>query len=230
MAAAFTFPAQVGEGFSGFGNAIVASAETATGDLTVTGGELGTDYTFADGVLTIKTNKAVTIANADPTKATTHRIEVADGVSANITLAGVNINVSSLSDTAAFKIADDSAGNVTITLADSSKNTLKGGECCAGLQKIGAYTETLGKLTIKGGANGTGKLNATGGLNGAGIGGGLTGSGSNIEISGGTVIATGGVNGTGAGGGYGAGIGGGKFGDGANRTISGGRVSATGSK
>ena len=52
-----------------------------------------TDYTYADGVLTIKTSTPITIANADPSAATTDRIEVADGVSANITLAGVNIDV-----------------------------------------------------------------------------------------------------------------------------------------
>ena len=132
MAAAFTFPARVGEGFSGFGNAIVASAETATGDFTVTGGELGTDYTYANGVLTIKTGTAITIKNTDPDAPTTHRIEVARDVEADITLAGVNIDVSSNSGTAAFKIADDSSGDLTITLAGDSVNKLKSGENCAG--------------------------------------------------------------------------------------------------
>ena len=91
----------------------------------------GTDYTYADNVLTIKSSAAMTISGTT----TTDRIEGADGVSANITLAGVNIDVSSQNDKAAFKIADNSIGDVTITLADSTTNTLKSGSYSAGLQK-----------------------------------------------------------------------------------------------
>ena len=54
MSATFTVPAEVGDGFfDSFGNAIVASAET--GNFTVTGGTEGTDYSYADNVLTILT-------------------------------------------------------------------------------------------------------------------------------------------------------------------------------
>ena len=199
------------------------------GTFTVTGGTLGADYTYDEenNVLTIKTDTSITIKNTDQTKATTDRIEVESGVSADITLAGVNINVSSNSNTAAFKIADDSTGNVTITLADGSENTLKSGYGCAGLQKNGEGEniegENIGKLTIQGGTNGTGKLIATGNY-GAGIGGGKTGSGSDITISGGTVTATGSVGGAGIGGGNGEGGGG----NGSNIEIKGGTVTATG--
>ena len=238
------------------GGAQMYENEQTTGAFTVTDGTLGTDYTYDNNnkVLTINTGTAITIKNTDPSTPTNDRIEVAEGVSANITLAGVNIDVSSMSDTAAFKIADDSTGNVTITLADGSENTLKSGYGCAGLQKNGEG-ENIGKLTIQGGTNGTGKLIATGGLNGAGIGGGNGegggGNGSNIEIKGGTVTATGGLNGAGIGGGktgsgsyitisggtveatvdgdYGAGIGGGNGGAGSYITISGGTVTATSS-
>ena len=65
-------------------------------------------------------------------------------------------------------------------------------------------------------------VNAIGGLAAAGIGGGLSGSGSNITISGGKVGATNGLNG--------AGIGGGQHGSGSNITISGGEVNASGGK
>ncbi|MBO5319267.1 MAG: hypothetical protein J6B01_05600, partial [Ruminococcus sp.] len=196
----------------------VSAADAATvGAFEVTtDGTNGTDYTYENGVLTINTPTALTIKNTNPSTPTTDRIEVADDVSANITLAGVNIDVSSQSNTAAFKIADNSAGNVTITLADGTTNTLKSGNNCAGLQKNGEYSETLGKLTI----TGTGTLTATGGESGAGIGGGFEGNGSNIEISGGKVTATGGD--------YGAGIGGGDGCDGSYITISGGEVTATG--
>ncbi|MGN1307909.1 MAG: hypothetical protein ACI4V3_09600, partial [Faecousia sp.] len=210
MAATFTFPAEVGDGiFEGFGSAIVASAADPTGAFTVTGGEYGTDYSYGSNVLTIKTEVPVTISS---TAATTDRIEVTEGVSANITLAGVNIDVSGTSGAAAFKIADDSTGSVTITLAEGTENTLKSGTNCAGLQKNGSK----GSLEIKG----TGTLTATGGEGGAGIGCGYNWSAANITISGGTVYANGGTNG--------AGIGGGKFSSGSNITISGGTVTATG--
>ena len=195
-------------------------AETV-GAFTVTGGTSGTDYTYADGVLTIMSDTPITIKNTNPNTPTSDRIEVARDVAADITLAGVNIDVSSNSGTAAFKIADDSTGNVTITLADNSVNTLKSGSNCAGLQKNGG--EDTGTLIIQGGTNGTGKLTAIGGSGGygaAGIGGGYGGSGSKIKISGGTVTANGK--------GEGAGIGGCSCGSGSNITISGGTVTATG--
>ncbi|KSV60459.1 Ig-like domain-containing protein [Acetivibrio ethanolgignens] len=208
--------ALTGMNFGGIGGLTVAAAETI-GAFTVTGGEYDTDYTYADDVLTIKSNTSITIANTNPDEATTDRIEVEKDVFANITLAGVKIDVSSSEGTAAFKIADHSTGNVTITLADGSENTLKSGRNCAGLQKNG--DTSTGTLTIQGGTNGTGKLTATGGMYGAGIGGNYGGSGSNIKISGGIVTASG--NG-------GAGIGSGPQGSGSGITISGGTVTATG--
>ena len=233
------------------GGAQMYENEQTTGAFTVTDGILGTDYTYDNNnkVLTINTGTAITIKNTDPSTSTTDRIEVAENVSANITLAGVNIDVSASENTAAFKIASDSFGSVTITLADDSINTLKSGNNCAGLQKNGGG-ENIGKLTIQGGTNGTGKLIAEGGrqYGGAGIGGGNYGSGSNIHIKGGTVEATSNSQGAGIGGGNnelgnknitisggtvtatggsgGAGIGGGNHGNGYNITISGGSVKA----
>lgn len=157
----------------------------------------------------------MTIANTNP-EATGDSIAVADGVNANITLAGVNISTAWY--VAAFRIADNSTGNVTITLADGTTNTLRSGNNCAGLQKNGiADSDTL---TI----TGTGMLIAQGGYAAAGIGSrGTPGDYSetaNITIQGGTIIATGGS--------FGAGIGGGLRGDAFNITISGGIVTATG--
>ena len=186
------------------------AAGTVCGDFTVAGGVQGTDYTFSNGVLTILSAAALTIQNTDPAAATSNRIEVAKDVNANITLAGVNIDAVN-SGEAAFKIADDSAGNVTVTLAGS--NTLKSGDNHAGLEKNG----TAGQLTIEG----DGSLHAAGGNGGAGIGGGNGRAGSNITIKGGEVTATGGLRG--------AGIGGGMDGAGSNITISGGKVTAAGS-
>ena len=216
--------------------------EQTTGNFTVTDGTPDVDYIYVNNTLIVKTSTPIAISGIT----TTNRIEVADGVSANITLAGVNIDVSALDDTAAFKIADNSTGNVTITLADGTTNTLKSGLYCAGLQKKGEGNN-IGKLTIQGGELGTGILNATGGMCGAGIGGESDYSSSNITISGGTVTATGGDMSAGIGGGYfgagsfitinggtviaiggtdGAGIGGGWYSTGENITINGGIVSA----
>ena len=224
------------------GTVLTAHAAEA-GAFTVDGGVEGTDYTYADGVLTIKTATPMTIKNSNPEIATTDRIVVAKDVSANITLAGVNIDVSGKYYAAAFEIKNDSTGDVTITLADDSTNILMSGESCAGLQKNG----TTGKLIICGGAKGNGSLEATGGKRGAGIGGNSGATG--ITISGGTVTAQGGENGAGIGGGqgagsgitisggtvtaqggrYGAGIGGaGNYGAGSGITISGGTVTAQG--
>ena len=184
------------------------SAESVTvGAFTVTGGTLGKDYTYENNVLTIKTDTPVTIKNTAPSTPTTDRIEVAaEGGCANITLAGVNIDVSASENTAAFK---KNSGTLSITLADDSVNTLKSGSNCAGLQ-------TNKALGIKG----EGELIATGGAGGAGIGGGDIGSCSSIIINGGTVTATGS--------GGGAGIGGGNFCPGTNISIEGGTVTATG--
>ncbi|MBQ8790237.1 MAG: fibronectin type III domain-containing protein, partial [Ruminiclostridium sp.] len=217
MAIAMTFSLMMGIPFGEHGLSVTASAETL-GAFEVTGGTNGTDYTYADGVLTINTSAELTIRNVDTQTATTDRIEVADGVSANITLAGVNIDVSGISNSAAFKIADNSTGNVTVTLEDGTTNTLKSGKNCAGLQKNGGTS--TGTLTIQGGTEGTGVLDATGGEWAAGIGGGSGGDGSNVTISGGIVTATGS--------GYCSGIGGGYDGNGYNITISGGVVTATG--
>ena len=219
-------------------------------DLTVTGGTIGTDYSFTNNVIEILTDTPLTISGTT----TAEHIEIADGVNANITLAGVNIDVSASDNTAAIKIADDSTGNVTITLADDTVNVLKSGYKCAGLQKNGDYiSEDKGKLIIQGGANGTGSLEATGGIGGAGIGSSIlyndaSTNSSNIEIKGGNIVANGGMFAAGLGGGdcsnitvsggnvtaiggdIGSGIGGSQGGNCSNITISGGTVTAKGGR
>lgn len=194
---------------------VVPMSVSAAGDgFIVSGGEIDKDYTYSGGVLTVLSSTAITVKNKDSSAATSDCIVVKKDISANITLAGVNISTSSAP---AFMIEDDSTGDVTVTLAEGTENTLNANTILshsAGLQKNGSI-DGIGKLTI----TGTGKLTATGGAGGAGIGGGLGGSGSNITISGGTVTATSTD--------MGAGIGGGREGSGSNITISGGTVTAT---
>ncbi len=196
-------------------------AQVIVGDFTLTttdkdGLLQNTDYRYANNTLTVLSAKSVTISG----KTQSDRIEVADGVNADITLSGVEIDASA-NNTAAFKIADNSSGNVTVTLAAGTQNKLVGGADAAGLQKNGAYTAELGTLTIcgKGELNSEAYFNESLGTNGdgAGIGGGYNASTANIVITDGTVKATGG---------YGAGIGGGENGSAENITISGGNITA----
>ena len=107
-------------------------------------------------------------------------------------------------------------GNVEIEL--DGDNELKSGAHRAGLEKTSKGTLTLKDDNQKDDNQKAGSLTATGGKNGAGIGGGNSGDGENITITGGRVTA--------AGGDYGAGIGGGRDGSGKNITITGGRVTA----
>lgn len=221
------------------------TAAYTAGGLTVSGGTSGTDYKYdsTSNTLTIKTSTALTIKNTEVNNATDTKILVEDEISANITLAGVNIDVSGTQGACAFQIADNSTGNVTITLKEGTVNKLTSGFTCAGLQKNGKG-EDIGRLTIKGG--GTLHATATKGPDtenhddynggGAGIGGGQRKSASNITISGGIIYATGAEEGS-----YlyygkikngwqsGAGIGGGYSGAGSNITITGGQVIANGS-
>ena len=74
-------------------------------------------------------------------------------------------------------------GNVEIEL--DGKNELKSGVLRAGLEKT-----STGTLTLKDDNQKAGSLTATGNYNGAGIGGGATGSGSNVTVSGAAQVTT----------------------------------------
>ncbi len=216
--------------------------------------EQAVTYDLSEGSVTISEDETYIITQSDST-ATTNNITVEAGVNADITLSGVNIR---FGETAwggcAFKIADNSTGNVTVILAANTENTLKSGASSAGLQKNG-NGEDIGKLTITGeGYLYAASLNADSSYS-AGIGGSVNNSTGNIEISGGVIEAVGGGFGPGIGcggnysfqnslianditisggtvtangGDYGAGIGGGDQGSGSNITISGGNVTANG--
>ncbi len=175
-----------------------------TGAFYITGGKEGTDFRYDDlapdgGVLRILTSTPMTIRNMDPNvPIDTDTILIDTGVSANLTLAGVNIAASAATSRPALQIADDSTGSVTITLAEGQENRLvTRSENLAGLQKNG----TAGSLTI----DGAGKLTASGGKSGAGIGSGYYESCQGITISGAAqVAALGGDNSPGIGSGYGS--------------------------
>ena len=200
---------------------------TTTNGLTITATNSGesltgeTDYTYTNGVLTVKTTTPVTIDGNSTS--TTDRIVVATGMTATITINNVVIDVSSTENACAFDIQ----GNASVTLILAGTNTLKSGKNCAGLHcetttdtDILTDTQNTASLLIKG----TGKLTVTGGENGAGIGGNKRnttgGHGGIITIEGGEVEVTTGSNGAGIGGANGA--------SGGRITIKGGKVKATG--
>jgi hypothetical protein len=184
----------------------VLPAHAQSGAFTITP---ATGWSYATNTLTITTNGTYTITMTAPgTTTTADRIAVASGVTADITLDGVNINVSTIYAACAFGMV-----GATVNLTLQGSNTLRSGGSRAGLEAPSGATLAI---------YGPGSLIATGGdWSGAGIGGGDGGSiGGDITIYGGTITATGGS--------AGAGIGGGMNGNGGNITIQGGAVTATG--
>ena len=215
-------------------SALAAEWDIGNGDITVNAESGGQTVTQGSQVDVPDSAPVITGSSTENTVT----INAEKDQTANVTLSGANIDVST-KDKAAVSTTGE--GNVSIELDGDS--TLKSGSAHAGLEK-----DNGGSLTIAD-EDKNGKLTSEGGGYGAGIGGGNRGTGSDITISGGDVKATGGSAGAGIGGGYegdgsnititdskvtatggygGAGIGGGHQGAGSYITISGGEVKATG--
>lgn len=194
------------------GETVTETVCERVGAFTVTGGVLNTDFKFEDNTLTICTNTPLTVENNDKNSATDNIIVIKSKNGANVTLAGVNVNVLDKEETAAFEIAEETKAKVTLTLKRNTVNTFKSGTKCAGIQKNSADIHLV--------INGWGTLNAHGGVRGAGIGGGNSklASASNITIQNGIINAYGGE--------YGAAIGAADLADADNITISGGTILA----
>ena len=213
---------------------LAATWDISNGDIIVNAGSGG--QTVTQGSQVDVPDSAPVITGSSTGNTVT--INAEKDQTANVTLSGVNIDVSGAGKAA---VSTTGEGNVNIELNGS--NALKSGHSHAGLEK-----NNDGNLTIQD-KDKDGSLNAKGGQDGAGIGGGSSGAGSDITITGGKVTARGGNYGAGIGGGaygngsditvtggevtansgnYGAGIGGGGGGNGNNITISGGKVTATG--
>ena len=173
---------------------ITAGAGTSGGTLKVT-------YGASQTLDNIPASQNITIIGTT----TVNTVTVSSGVTANITLSSVSIDVCGVSDSAcAFNMA---GATVSLTLADGTENSLKSGNNCAALQ-----VPEGAELTI----DGSGTLTAPGRM-GAGIGGGNWANGGTVTILGGTISASG----------YGgAAIGGGNGGAGGTVTIMGGTVTA----
>ncbi len=228
------------------GEALVHNPTPAsTGDFSVVGGTINDDYTFGANsagidVLTIKSDKELIISGTTLSDV----IVIEDGITANITLNDLNIDVNNSADVCAFEIAGTATANIKLV----GTNALKSGIREAGLQVTSGATLTIVQES-------TGSLEVSGGNRAAGIGGSVGNSGGTVNIHGGSIVATGGASGAGIGSGaflltdtiertggkititgggvvasnlgYAAGIGGGAYCQGAEVIISGGVVYAT---
>lgn len=159
-------------------------------------------YNLSDGNVVISQNGEYVITQDDPNTPVTNTITVDAGVNATVTLSGVNIEFSE--DAwwhCAFKIEDDSTGNVTVVLAEDTANRLVSGPNAAGLQKNGAG-ENVGTLTITGNGSLYASTKNPSSFS-AGIGSSVDNSTRNIIIENGNIEAYGwGGAGIGAGGAY----------------------------
>ena len=195
-------------------SALAADSKADTGVFTVTGGTLGTDYTYTapneydpDGgeVLTIKGSAALTIStNSESETSSGCRIVISDNVTANITLAGVNITPADASaDDGYSGIELGNNASLNITLQSGSSNVINGGTSTTGLPGPGIHVPEDSTLTITGngslevhGASGT--YAAAVGIGGMGSSSGAGGACGNVIILGGTITVHGGTSTTGS--------------------------------
>ena len=186
---------------------LAADWDLDKGSITVSATVENQTVSQAGGSPTVDSNPVITSSSGTTNNTVT--ITAEKNATANVTLENVNIDTGT---TGGAAITTSGEGNVNIEL--DGTNRVQSGENHAGVEK-----KDNGTLTITD-ENKDGSLTANGGDGGAGIGGGASYNGSNIEISSGEVTAIGGN--------FGAGIGGGQAGSGSNITIEGGKVKAQG--
>ncbi|MDR1100970.1 MAG: carbohydrate-binding domain-containing protein, partial [Clostridiales bacterium] len=226
----FWLPASIGAepaGLGVFGNRYTATytreannnnAVTLTGEnapaIEITGENAdNTDYvTWDRNNLKILQDGEYTLSLRDDLAETTRaRVKVEAGVTADITLDSLKIDVS-LRDWIDFACAFDMTG-ATVDLTLVGENVLISDSYHAGLQISADSTLTI---------DGDGSLNAVGGLHGAGIGGGYQSDNGKITINNGKIKATGTISSE-----VGSGIGGGAGGQGGEININGGTITTT---
>ncbi len=179
----------------------------------ITGGNNNSEYHYEGFVLHIDSDTPLTIKNLVTSEPSLYRIVVPQGVTANLSLAGVNIDVGHLDGVTAFEVL----GSANINLI-TDNNILK-----SGLERAGLEVPSGGSITI----SGTGKLTATGGTFAAAIGSPRGEVANNAADFGSITINSGTVHAISVGGNSSA-IGGGHAGLNGSITISGGTVIAEG--
>ncbi len=162
--------------------------EKQYGDLIVinpTGDPYAVSYVVGSSgpnVLLIQRSVPLTIKNADPDKASKTFLYIQPYVDADITLAGVNIDLSYTIGSSPIQNSAGkyTAGNAKITLAEGTENILIGGYSGISMEGIG------GSLTI----DGEGTLTVKGSGNSAAIGSNVNTAAGKITINGGTIYAS----------------------------------------
>jgi len=157
----------------------VSAEEIALGNFHITGGQQGTDYDLEGTSLVIKTDTPLIIKNINPDAVNTTNIRIQNGITANITLAGVNIQNTTSNDSPINMMGQGTTCH--ITLADGTVNTLNATKLYAAALHCGEGST----LTI----DGSGTLNAYGGRGGAGIGSGFSETAGHLFFNGGIINA-----------------------------------------
>jgi|GEM_PF-1781195 len=181
------------------GAAPAQAADTA-GAFEVTGGTLGSDYSYSNGVLTVNDGANITISMASgATTPTSDRIVVAENATATITLNNVYITPTDAGTSDGYSGIDLGNGaTLNLTLSDDSTNEINGGTSTTGLPGPGIHLPAGSTLTINGsgslevhGASGNTKGSVgIGGMGSSGYAGGACG---NVLILGGTIKVHGGT-------------------------------------
>ena len=144
-------------------------AQADTGVFNVTGGSLGTDYAYeapseydsnGGDMLTIKSSTPLTIStNSESGETGSCRIVISDNVTANITLAGVNITPADAGTNDGYSgIELSNNATLNITLQNDSSNEINGGTSTTGSPGPGIRVPADSTLTI----NGKGSLQVQG--------------------------------------------------------------------
>lgn len=126
---------------------LTLAAETG---FTVSGGTENTDYSYANNVYTVLTEAALTFSGST----TTDRIVIAEGVTADITLNDVSIDVSGIDNAGAIRL--EKRAKLTLHLT-GNESTLKSGNGAAGIGlSVGSdlhitAESTSSKLSVVGG-------------------------------------------------------------------------------
>ncbi len=154
-------------------------SEVTLGNFKIKGGVQGTDFALEGASLIIKTATPLTIQNVNPSTFNTNNIRIQQGITANITLAGVSIQNTASNDSP-FNIMG-SGTTCNIILAKDTVNTLNATSLYAAALHCGEGST----VTI----DGSGTLNAYGGHGSAGIGSGFNETAGHLIINGGTINA-----------------------------------------
>lgn len=190
----------------------LAPQNTSTGDFTVEGGELNTDYTYADNSLIFVNSGEYRVSGT-----TAEDQIVVNAGNVTLTLVDVKIDLSMKNGFAELVIKQGASATIHLI----GENELNSGNGCAGLQNDNNTAKSLVITSDAGPYRGyAGSLQAIGGNRGAGIGG-TQANDSTIEINGGLITAVSSVQA--------AGIGGGSNKSG-TVTINGGIITSTGGK